>query len=165
MKNTRQYRNRQYHVGTSSKLFHRNTKKVKITVLKIKMEKRMADNKNKESKKKKISQKMKEATANNTSSNAVESVKEDKEKTSGDEQKNVDIVYIKVLCDCKKLQNPYIVSEISKIGSKYIYLHPLEILQKEIKIDKSNLTSTSTKVSYGNVYFTIVFSRKESGNS
>ena len=33
---------------------------------------------------------MKEATANNTSSNAVESVKEDKEKTSGDEQKNVD---------------------------------------------------------------------------
>lgn len=33
---------------------------------------------------------MKEATTNNTSSNAVESVKEDKEKTSGDEQKNVD---------------------------------------------------------------------------
>ena len=33
---------------------------------------------------------MKEATVNNTSSNAVESVKEDKEKTSGGEQKNVD---------------------------------------------------------------------------
>ena len=82
-----------------------------------------------------------------------------------DEAKVGDIVYIKVLCDGKKLQNPYIVSEISKIGSKYIYLHPLEILQKEIKIDKSNLTSTSTKVSYGNVYFTIVFSREESGDS
>ena len=82
-----------------------------------------------------------------------------------DEAKVGDIVYIKVMCDGKKLQNPYIASEISKIGSKYIYLHPLEILQKEIKIDKSNLTSTSTKVSYGNVYFTIVFSRKESGDS
>ena len=33
---------------------------------------------------------MKEATTNNTSSNAVKSVKKDKEKTSGDEQKNVD---------------------------------------------------------------------------
>ena len=34
-----------------------------------------------ENKKKKISQKMKEATTNNTSSNAVKSVKKDKEKT------------------------------------------------------------------------------------
>lgn len=33
---------------------------------------------------------MKEATTNNTSSNAVKNVKKDKEKTSGDEQKNVD---------------------------------------------------------------------------
>ena len=33
---------------------------------------------------------MKKATTNNTSSNAVKSVKKDKEKTSGDEQKNVD---------------------------------------------------------------------------
>ena len=33
---------------------------------------------------------MKEATTNNTSSNAIKSVKKDKEKTSGDEQKNVD---------------------------------------------------------------------------
>ena len=72
-----------------------------------------------------------------------------------------DIVYIKVLCDGKKLQNPYIVAEVSKIGSKYIYLHPLEITQKEIKIDKNSLMSAPTKVSRGNVYFTIAFSRKE----
>lgn len=78
-----------------------------------------------------------------------------------DEAKTGDIIYIKVLCDGKKLQNPYIASEISKIGSKYIYLHPLEILQKEIKIDKNTLVSAPTKASYGNVYFTIAFSREE----
>lgn len=79
-----------------------------------------------------------------------------------DEAKIGDIVYIKILCDGKKLRNPYIVSEISKIGSKYIYLHPLEILRKKIKIDKSTLMSAPMKASYGNVYFTIAFSRKGS---
>jgi hypothetical protein len=79
-----------------------------------------------------------------------------------DEAKVGDIVYIKILCDGKKLRNPYIVSEISKIGSKYIYLHPLEILRKEIKIARSTLMSAPMKASYGNVYFTIAFSRKGS---
>lgn len=40
---------------------------------------------------------MKEATINNTSSNAVKSVKKDKEKTSGDEQKNVDAASKKIV--------------------------------------------------------------------
>lgn len=81
--------------------------------------------------------------------------------TSLNETKVGDIIYLKVLCDNKKLQNPYIVAEISKIGSKYIYLHPLELLEREIKINKNSLMSAPTKVSYGDIYFTIVFSRKE----